>query len=140
MGIAIDWDSSLNPIKWDFSSGGTVTTVVTYASGNTITVTTAIPLTQEQVFIEGMATLYKAFENGLDKLTRIAKEEDARLFVVELAIALGGTVLPSAMTYLGRLATDPITTGWGVAQAFWLWFDLSSGRGKYWSGSEILMF
>lgn len=71
---ATNWDSGLNPIEYDCTSGGTVTTVSTYAAGNTITITTDIALTQETEFTENMPALYANFENALDKLTRIVKQ------------------------------------------------------------------
>ena len=63
----------------DYSAGGTVTTVATYASGTTITLERNTPYTQEADFIEGMATLYETFEDSLDKLTRIAQQQRALL-------------------------------------------------------------
>jgi hypothetical protein len=75
----IDWDSNLNAIDWDCSTGGSITTVATYASGNTITIQTNIPLTQESSFTENMPALYKTFEAGLDKLTRIDKQLAAEI-------------------------------------------------------------
>lgn len=59
----------------DYSSGGTVTTVATYASGTTITLERNVPYTQEADFTEGMVTLYETFEDGLDKLTRILQQQ-----------------------------------------------------------------
>lgn len=56
----------------DFSSGGTVTTVASYDTPNTITILLNVPLSQDSDFIEGMGNLYETFEDGLDKLTRIA--------------------------------------------------------------------
>jgi microcystin-dependent protein len=63
---------SVSAVNNDYSSGGTVTTVATYASGNTITIARNVPLTQVSDFTEGMPTLYETFEDGLDKLTMIA--------------------------------------------------------------------
>ncbi len=139
-GIANDWDISGNPIGWDYSTGGTVTTVATYADGNTLLITTNIPLTQEKVFTEGMNTLFKLFENGLDKLTRICKELDARVGVIELIAFIGGEVTPGEITYLGRLSSDPDTSGWGIVQAFTMWYNTTDFHGKYWNGSEVVIF
>ncbi len=58
----------------DCSAGGTVTTVSTYASGNTLTLLRNVPLTQEADFTENMPALYETFEDGLDKLTRIDQQ------------------------------------------------------------------
>lgn len=82
----------------DCSTGGTVTTLTTYPSGHTITITTNIPITQAIDFMENMPTLYKNFESGLDKLTRIAKQH-----------------LPVGSVYLSIYNTDPATTlGYGT--------------------------
>lgn len=74
-----NWDAGLNPIEYDCTSGGTVTTVSTYASGYTITITTDIDLTQETEFTEDMPSMYANVEECLDKLTRITKQLDAEI-------------------------------------------------------------
>lgn len=139
-GVAIDWDGGGTAIAWDLSSGGTVTTVASYAVGNSITIMTDISLTQETSFTENMATLYKTFENALDKLTRIVKEFDARIVVLELYIITGGTIPPATITYLGKLTTDPSTSGWGSTQAFTCWFNTTQHTAKYWDGTQITEF
>ena len=58
----------------DFSTGGTISTVATYALGVTLTARMAVPLTQESDFVDNQATLYETFELGLDKLTRICQQ------------------------------------------------------------------
>ncbi len=58
----------------DCSSGGTVTTVSTYDTGNTITIIRDVPLTQESDFTENMATLFETFEDELDKGRRIDQQ------------------------------------------------------------------
>jgi len=63
----------------DYESGGTVTTVATYAAGNTITILRDVPVTQESDFTENMPTLYETFEDGLDKLTRINQQQDEEI-------------------------------------------------------------
>lgn len=55
----------------DYSSGGTVTTLSTYSSGNYITIYRDVPITQLSDFTEAMPTLYETFEASLDKLTMI---------------------------------------------------------------------
>lgn len=69
-------DYSLSATNDDYSTGGRVTTVATYDSGETITLRLAISLTQASDFTENQATLYETFEDGLDKLTRIAQQLD----------------------------------------------------------------
>lgn len=63
----------------DCSAGGTVTTVSTYASGYTITLLRDVDITQESDFTENQPTLYETFEDGLDKLTRIAQDHDEQI-------------------------------------------------------------
>lgn len=58
----------------DCSAGGTVNTVSTCATGRTLTLEMNVPYTQASDFTEGMPTLYETFEDGLDKLTRIAQQ------------------------------------------------------------------
>ncbi|MFA7463239.1 MAG: hypothetical protein WCY59_08870, partial [Anaerovoracaceae bacterium] len=63
----------------DYSSGGVVTTTTAYAAPNKITILRNVPLTQDSDFVEGMPTLYETFESGLDKLTRIAQQQQEEL-------------------------------------------------------------
>ena len=63
----------------DYSSGGTITTVSTYASGITLTIRMLIAFTQATDFVENMPTLYEAFETALDKLTRAVQQLDEHL-------------------------------------------------------------
>ena len=63
----------------DCESGGTVTTVATYATGNTITVLRNVPITQETDFTEGMPALYETFEDGLDKSIRIDQQQQEEI-------------------------------------------------------------
>ena len=80
--IQVQYDTTVLPSSaytvacaaWDCSTGGTVTTVTKYALGHTLTITTNIPITQTSLFTENMPALYKTFEFGLDKLTRIDKQ------------------------------------------------------------------
>ena len=68
---------------------------------------------------------------------------EARISAVELIAFItggGGTVTPADLHYLGRLASDPDTSGWGGAEEFYFWYSLTDHRGKYWDGSEILEF
>ncbi len=94
----------------DCTSGGTVTTVATYATGNTITILRNVPLTQEADFTEGMPTLYESFETGLDKLTRIAQQHEEKLnrsVVVPKSESTSGMTLPGASTRANKyLAFD----------------------------------
>lgn len=83
----------------DYSSGGTVTTVATYATGNTITILRNVPLTQASDFTEGMPTLYETFETGLDKLTRITQQQQEQISRTPL--------LKSSSAYLNLVFPEP---------------------------------
>lgn len=63
----------------DCESGGTVTTVATYASGNTITIIRDVPITQETDYTENMPTLYETFEDALDKGIRIDQQQQEEI-------------------------------------------------------------
>jgi hypothetical protein len=88
----------------DFSSGGTVTTVAAYAAGNKITILRNVPITQESDYVEGMEALYETFEDGLDKLTRIAQQIQERLtrspYLPASATASAALPIPVANGYL----------------------------------------
>ncbi len=109
----------------DCSSGGTVTTVSTCATGNTITILRNVPLTQEADFTEGMPTLYETFETGLDKLTRIAQQHEEKMMrsvVVPKSESTSGMTLPGAAARASKyLAFDgsgnPIASGGGPGSA-----------------------
>jgi len=57
------------------ASGGNVTTVETYASGNTITIVRDVPLTQETDYIEGDDFPAQSHEDALDKLTMMVQQQ-----------------------------------------------------------------
>lgn len=104
---------SVSATNNDYSSGGTVTTVSTYATGNKITIERDVPITQESAYTEGMATLYGSFEEGLDKLTRIAQqqqEEITRIPKMKASTAYSNITFPdpSASKVIGwnSLGTD----------------------------------
>lgn len=65
---------AVTPAGGGYSEGGTVTTVSTYASGDTITLRRNIPIEQESDFTEGMPALYSTFELALDYLTMICQQ------------------------------------------------------------------
>lgn len=93
---------TVSAVNNDYESGGTVTTVATYASGNKITIRINVPLTQDADFVEGMPTLYESFENGLDKLTRIAQQlnegRERTLIVPKTESASISREIPDAVT------------------------------------------
>jgi microcystin-dependent protein len=105
----------------DYSSGGTVSTVSTYATGNTVTILRNVPLTQEADFTEGMPTLYETFETGLDKLTRTAQQQEEKItrsVKVPKSESTTGMTIPAAATRASKyLAFDseggPIASGGG---------------------------
>jgi hypothetical protein len=100
----------------DCSAGGTVNTVATCPTGSTITIERNVPLTQDSDFVEGMPTLYETFEDGLDKLTRIAQQQRALIS----DIVSGTITLPSISNYYHLLSNygtinDAITDIGGVS-------------------------
>lgn len=131
------WDVDGNPIAWSYVLGGFVNTVAIYASGNILTITTDISLSQGIDFYQGMGNLSVLIEQGLDKITRIIKQQQAQIAALQTLVGAGIT-LPLGISYLGVLTNDPDTTGWGTAETGKVWF--ADGRGKYWSGTEILEF
>jgi hypothetical protein len=98
-------DYTISATNNDYSSGGTVTTTVACATGNTITIIRNVPLTQASDFTEGMPTLYESFESGLDKLTRITQqqqEEVDRSLRIPVSSSTSPTLpTPAANNYLG---------------------------------------
>lgn len=98
---------TVSAVNNDYESGGTVTTVATYASGNKITLRINVPLTQDADFVEGAPTLYESFENGLDKLTRIAQQlsegRERTLIVPKTELASISREIPDAATRASKL-------------------------------------
>lgn len=141
-GTPTAWDAGGIAITWHYYDGGTVTTIATYSSAYQIRIDTDIPTTQESEFERGMGNLHFVTEEALDKLTRIAKQFEARIIALELIVFLAGIVPSETITYLGKLVSDPNTTGWGSAEAITVWGCLMSDgsyRMKYWNGTEILI-
>jgi len=129
-------DYSVSATNDDYSDGGTVTTVETYASGYTLTILRAIPHTQASNFIEGMATLYETFENSLDKLTMAIQDLKGSLsrvlaFPDSISSSIDPTLpLPSAGGVLGwNVSLD------GLENVF----DLSAYAGVISSFAETLL-
>jgi len=58
--------------NWD--SGGSVTTVATYAAGKTLLIKRVTPKTQTKDYLEGDDFPAESHEEGIDKLTRIVQE------------------------------------------------------------------
>ena len=58
--------------NWD--SGGSVTTVATYATGKTLLIKRVTPKTQTKDYLEGDDFPAESHEEGIDKLTRIVQE------------------------------------------------------------------
>jgi len=98
---------TVSAVNNDYESGGTVTTVATYAEGYMITIRINVPLTQSADFVEGMPTLYESFENGLDKLTRIAQQlnegRERTLIVPKTESSSISRVIPPATTRAGKI-------------------------------------
>jgi hypothetical protein len=58
----------------DFSSGGTVTTTSTYASGVTLTIYADIPETQDATMQDAKVLRMAALETAYDKLTLLVQQ------------------------------------------------------------------
>ena len=94
---------------------------------------------QDVSFYENMPALYNIIKKCLNTLTDIYQQLQTRIDGIESAIPLA-EIPPSRISYLGNLASDPNTSGWGEDEAFKIWFNTSDKIAKYWSGSEILLF
>ena len=55
--------------------------------------------------------------------------------------ALETGVIPStaSASYIGKIAADPDTTGWGAAEEGTVWFNGADKKFKGWNGSEIIL-
>jgi hypothetical protein len=65
---------STTAVNNDYKNGGGVTITAGCPSGYTLTIKRITPQTQTDVFTNGMPTLYKTFENALDKLTLMEQD------------------------------------------------------------------
>jgi hypothetical protein len=93
------------------TGGGNVTTVATYAAGNTLVILRQLEILQETDYIEGSAFPANSHEDALDKLTMIAQqldEEMGRSLTMPVTSTGGGGVLsaPEALKYLRWNATE----------------------------------
>lgn len=100
-------------------SSGTVTTVATYASGNTILIDRVVDLLQE-TDLENQATYYpEVLEDALDKLTMIAQQlysgvsRSIKFPTSDLPIT--DPVLPSRSDRLGKFLQFDLYTGQPIA-------------------------
>ncbi len=90
--LTLDGDYTLSAINNNFSSGGTITTVATYASGQTIIAVRSTLLTQEAVFRQN-----KALENTLDRLT-LQVQELERKWLLAITIPVTDPETSSILT------------------------------------------
>lgn len=111
-------DYSVSATNNDYSSGGTVTTVATYASGQTITLLRETPQTQNAVLQDSGVLRVAALEDGVDKLTLLVQqlqEQLDRALIIPKGETLG-MELPSSVSrangYLsfGSTGTPTIST------------------------------
>lgn len=100
----------------DFSSGGTVTTVTAYDTPYTITILRNVPITQSSDYVEGMESLYQTFEDGLDKLTRIAQQQQEVLNrALTIPEASSASTALAAVVANGYLRANSTGTGFEFA-------------------------
>lgn len=108
----------------DLTSGGTVTTVLAYADGYTITISMDVPITQESDFTENMPSLYETFERGLDKQTRISQQLAEQISRAP-KLAVSSTYAADEMTI-----PDPNpgrVIGWNAGGTDLTTFEISNG-------------
>lgn len=101
--LDLDVDYSVSGARVE--SGGSVTLTTAYAAGGTITILRNVPLTQLTDFEDADAFPASATEDGLDKLTMIAQQQDERLGRA-LMVAPGDVVLgalPGSAELAGRM-------------------------------------
>lgn len=102
-----------------------------------ITILLDLPLTQLVNLKESDKLPAETLEKVFDRLVKIVQT------IKQYILTPVPIPVPTSITYLGRLDSDPDTTGWGSSQGFTMWSTkMPDGtyRGKYWSGTEILMF
>ncbi|MFW6121292.1 MAG: hypothetical protein ACOC80_10410, partial [Petrotogales bacterium] len=81
----------------DYSNGGTVTTVDTYAAGNTITIIREIAYKQESDYTVGGPLPAETLENNLDRLTMLAQqnsEKTERTLKLKKSTSYSGLTIP----------------------------------------------
>jgi len=83
---------TITPVNNNYNNGGSVTLGTACPSGGTLLLLKRVtPLTQTQVFTDNMPIPMKSIENGLDKLTEIAQDQQAILNLGIVANILPGT-------------------------------------------------
>lgn len=99
------------------------------ADGAIVTIEMNIPETQEAEFeVGGIAEVEKAF----DKITLLVQQVHNRLTATDPGLVNSD--------YLGRLAADPSTTGWGAEEAGKWWFNTTTRKNRFWDGSQIVSY
>lgn len=123
--LTLNVDYTLAATNNNFSSGGTLTTVATYASGNTLILHRNALRTQEVNLIQGQSMPAESTETTFDKQTMAIQDIDKDLLFVpgfpkgDPATALGDW--PSSIGRAGRVAGFHATTGAPIA------IDLTTG-------------
>jgi len=97
------------PVNNAYKNGGSVTLAVACPSGGTLLLLQRkTPLTQTQVFTNNMPIPMTAIENGLDKLTEIAQDQQAILDLGIVQSVTPGTNI-SCTPFVGGKCTGAIT-------------------------------
>ena len=72
---------TVTPVNNKYDNGGSVRLVTACPSSETLVIQRTTPLTQGTVFTNNMPLPMTSFENGLDKLTEIAQEQETELWI-----------------------------------------------------------
>jgi len=118
-------DYTVTATNNDFTSGGTVTTTLTYASGITITISADIPKTQEATLEDTKVLRLDALETAYDKLTLLI-QQNAEILGRCFKIPLGESTTVSATSSVDRASTTLVYDADG---------NLSNGSSSLGSGT-----
>lgn len=111
--------------------GGNVVFVTAPGAGLAVAIIRDLALTQEVDYTPLDKFPSETHEGALDRLTMIAQQ---------LAYLITQTTPATSNTdYLGKLAADPTTAGWGAAEGGRWWFNTTDAMFKGWNGADIIM-
>lgn len=86
--LAHGTDYTLSAANNDYSSGGTVTTITTYAAGRTITIKSKLTRSQTYDLIHGDELNTDNLEDALDRMVRIVQELELTGGIEQFAVNL----------------------------------------------------
>ena len=119
------------------SGAASVTLPAALPTGYSLTISRILPIEQDASLPNGGPFFSVTVETEFDYLTMLIQQLQA-----EIDLGLSGSTPTPTPTPSGRdlgvLGTDPVTTGWGLAQSGYHWFDLSSGNEHLWNGTQVV--